>query len=330
MNQVSFHFNGLRKSLYAVTLIAGAALVTACGTKEYQYQPYDPALDERLRALEAALAEQDSQQQAAAAREQRLDRIEQQLAQISSALSAALNEAKVSEEEPMIEREPAAVQLPEPTPAPPPLSADQMVLTTPSADFEFDGWGFFESRLGKRLNKEFNAEADLEEFAGNRYDLIGEPLSRRRFLGPTGEIVNLDDYKDSKNVLLVFHRGFAGNVCISCSVYTIALADKAQDFLEADTQVFLVYPGDARSVPAFLEAVKNVDSSFELPYPVLLDVDLGAVRELMIEGALAKPTALIISKEGVVDYAYTGDNLEDRPSVPSLLEEARRINGSAI
>src|SRR5690606_4787743 len=118
-------------------------------------------------------------------------------------------------------------------------------------------------------------------------DLMGSPLPRTRFIGPDGGIVDLADFRGAKSVVLVVLRGFAGQVCIACSAQTAALASHAKDFEARGAQVALVYPGRAETVPAFLDAVADLDGEFALPFPVLLDVNLGAVNALAIKGALA-------------------------------------------
>ena len=314
--------------LMATILVLGFA---ACAPK-YEYKPYDPVLESRLAALEKALAEQNSPvvQQQKTEEQQRLERIEAQLATINLALTRMLENASVSEKNAFLPKEalttPSVKPVETPAASAPAPESEAVNLIQPSEEFQFNGWSGGEKSYGKKALEKFEGRGKEKLFAANREDLIGKPLERRRFLGPTGEIVNLDDWRGNKNVVLIFHRGFAGQVCIGCSVYTVSLVKAAKQFEDANTQVFIVYPGDSRSVPAFLEAVKNVDQGIEIPYPILLDVDLGAVKSLMIEGALAKPTAIIVGKDGEVRYAYTGDAIDDRPSVPALLTKLQEIN----
>ncbi len=65
---------------------------------------------------------------------------------------------------------------------------------------------------------------------------------------------------------------------------------------------------------------QEYESETPLHFPVLLDVNLGAVEKFDIKGALAKPTSLIVDKEGLVRFAYVGESYDDRPSAKLLLE----------
>ena len=59
--------------------------------------------------------------------------------------------------------------------------------------------------------------------------------------------------------------------------------------------------------------------------PLALDVSLLLVRALGIEDNLARPTSLLIDKQGLVRYAYVGETIADRPSVNDLLQAAGGI-----
>ena len=59
--------------------------------------------------------------------------------------------------------------------------------------------------------------------------------------------------------------------------------------------------------------------------PVALDVSLNLVRAIGIEDNLARPTSLVIDKEGIVRFAYVGKTIADRPSADDLLREVQRI-----
>ena len=75
----------------------------------------------------------------------------------------------------------------------------------------------------------------------------------------------------------------------------------------------------------FIEAVQNLREGFTPPFPIVLDVDLAAVRAFRIDGSLAKPTSLIVDESGVVRYAYVGKQPADRPSAEDLLSALDRM-----
>lgn len=157
--------------------------------------------------------------------------------------------------------------------------------------------------------------------------LIGKPLPQRRFLATTGNVVNVDSYK-GKAVVLVIMRGVTGNmVCIHCSSQMTALLRNSAKFDERGAELLVVYPGPSETVPSFLEATKKISATGPdgIPFPLLFDADLAAVMKLSLEGSLAKPTTIILDKDGIVRWAYIGRQLADRPSVQQMLEEVDKL-----
>ncbi len=155
---------------------------------------------------------------------------------------------------------------------------------------------------------------------GKRRDLVGRPLPQTRFLQDDGEVIDLEELRGNRVVLIIM-RGFAGAVCLHCSTQMLALAKNVSEFKARNARVFVVYPGDAATVPVFVESVRALDPRFRPPFPLLLDVDLAAVRAFLIEGSLAKPTTLIVDEKSVVRWAYVGQQPSDRPSVELVLRQ---------
>jgi peroxiredoxin len=159
-------------------------------------------------------------------------------------------------------------------------------------------------------------------------DLVDKPLERTRFLAYSGRTVDVSDYKDKKNVVIVILRGFdpEAGVCIACSGQTLALSQNLDEFDKRDAEVFIVYPGKAENAGKFVDAVADLQgTTTPLPLEILLDVDLAVVKEWRIEGRLAKPTTVIVDKKGVVRFAHVGRNKTDRPTVPQLLAVLDKI-----
>ena len=155
---------------------------------------------------------------------------------------------------------------------------------------------------------------------GKRRDLVGRPLAYTRFLQDDGEVLDLDDLRGTRVVLIIM-RGFAGAVCLHCSTQMLALVKNLGEFERRKTRVFVVYPGEAATVPMFMESVRALDPNFRPPFRILLDVDLAAVRAFLIEGSLAKPTTLIVDESGIVRWAYVGQQPSDRPSMDLVLRQ---------
>jgi len=65
----------------------------------------------------------------------------------------------------------------------------------------------------------------------------------------------------------------------------------------------------------------------EIPYPILLDINLSSVDQLGIRSDLAKPSTYIIDREGRVRFAYVGESIADRPTVDSVLKQLAQLGG---
>jgi len=155
-----------------------------------------------------------------------------------------------------------------------------------------------------------------------RSDLLGKPLPQTRFLDTTGEIIDLSTYH--KPLVVVVMRGFSGQVCLYCAAQTVALCKEIDAFHKAGAEVIVVYPGPAESAPAFLRAVDSLQHAAP-PMPVALDISLNLVRAIGIEDNLARPTSLVVDKDGIIRFAYVGKTIADRPSADDLLHEVQRI-----
>ncbi len=291
----------------AVPLLAGCLTFNRTESR-------DPLLEARIAELEARLASNQPMAQPASA-DERLSRVEQQLRQVVALLGGEA--APVArEEEPAPSTElPAAAAAPEPEAAP---VADAEPLIRRSEEFEHDGYSRGMRSIGEKVESKLLSDSNTRKNR-QREDLIGKPPPQTRFIGPGGQIIDLKDLAGSKKLLLVFMRGFRGQVCIGCSVQTALLAQSVPDFEARNTQLVLVYPGPAESIPAFLDAARDFDSNFAVKFPILLDVNLGAVKSFDIRGSLAKPTSIVIGEDGLVKYAYVGTSFDDRPSIPELL-----------
>ena len=154
-------------------------------------------------------------------------------------------------------------------------------------------------------------------------DLLGKPLVQTRFLSATGSVLDIAQQREKKPVLMVVLRGFSGQVCLYCAAQTTAISKNINKFNDLGVEVVVVYPGPVEAIAPFIEAVRSLANE-PPPMPVALDVSLIAVRKLGIEDNLAKPTSLIVDKQGVVRYAYVGRTIADRPSVKDLLNELRK------
>lgn len=151
---------------------------------------------------------------------------------------------------------------------------------------------------------------------------LDKPFPYSRFVDGQGDIVDLTRFAGNSNVLLVFMRGFAKYICPNCTRQTAELVDHLEAIKETDTEVFIVYPGPAEKIPAFIAEVRkllNKKTGPVFPIQVLLDVDLKAVRALDIVGNLARPSTFVVDKDGNLAYSYVGSTPSDRPATLDVL-----------
>ena len=143
------------------------------------------------------------------------------------------------------------------------------------------------------------------------------------FFDTSGQRVALKSYLGKKNVVLVFTEGFAGGMlCPFCKTQTSRLVANYDKFSKLDTEVLVVYPGTRNHLDEFVAAAKKTEKATvgKIPFPLLLDEDLGAVGYFNIASNLAHPSTFIIDKQGDVRLAYVGaDMTADRPSIAAML-----------
>lgn len=175
---------------------------------------------------------------------------------------------------------------------------------------------------GAPITDPYDADRSVTSTDGG---LVGHPLPQVRFLGATGDVIDLGAYqKEHRPVVVVIMRGFAGQVCLYCAAQTVALCKHLDEFHAAGAEVVIIYPGPTESAPAFLAAVESLRPE-PPPMPVAMDVSLSLVRGLNIEDNLAKPTSLVLDRHGIVRYAYIGRTMADRPSADDLLRSVHQI-----
>lgn len=241
---------------------------------------------------------------------ERLDTLEASLARIETQVNRVL--ARLEKEQTASAPPPLAASPPERAKAP---AQGQQSGKTPVRQ----PWTQAERDLVPQLIERYQKTSRAPN-AGKRRDLIGRSLAHSRFLQDDGEVVDLDDLR-GQPVVLIIMRGFGGAVCLHCSTQMLALVKNLPQFKQRNARVFVVYPGDADTVPVFIESIRAFDSRFRAPFPILLDIDLAAVRAFRIEGNVAKPTTLILDPQGIVRWAYVGRQPSDRPSMELVLRQ---------
>ncbi len=155
---------------------------------------------------------------------------------------------------------------------------------------------------------------------------LGQTLPWTRFSMADGRIVDMDDFRGKRKVMLVVLRGFAREVCVYCVTQTEAICENVAAFQQAGTEAFVVYPGEKNRLEAFMESFKRVSKrQGEPPIGVLYDPDMRLVKRLGIESELAIPSTFVLDEEGRIRYAYVGAAIDDRPPVDDVLAAIRQM-----
>jgi peroxiredoxin len=180
------------------------------------------------------------------------------------------------------------------------------------------------------------------DHAQSNAPLEGCDVGSLEFRTIDGKQADLRAFRGQRNVVLVVTRGntsgtgpgaYYRNICLYCATQTSRLIANYQAFREHEAEVVAVFPirqvADSGSVSQFYEALRRDGTAAEPPFPLVLDVELRAVDQLGIRADLSKPATYILDKQGQVRFAYVGENIADRPSVQSMLEQLATINADA-
>lgn len=174
------------------------------------------------------------------------------------------------------------------------------------------------------------AEITFLDEASSNASLDGG-LTSISFVASTGEEQKIGDLAPGKTIVVVVTRGNTIPICPYCSTQTARLIKNYEAFKKLGAEVAVVYPietgDDSSRLTNFLADVKTklADASNPVPFPVLLDVELKGVDQLGIRKDLSKPATYIVDSAGNVQYAYVGEHIGDRPSVPALLAEVGKL-----
>ncbi len=147
------------------------------------------------------------------------------------------------------------------------------------------------------------------------------PLDQLTVIDESLEPVTISEIRGDRNLLLVVIRG--APLCPYCAAQTSRLVNNYQKFSDLGAEVAVVFPGSKEDLQQLVSKAKLDDQ--ELPFPLLVDPDLAAVKRLDIEANRARPSSFIIDRHGRTQFAYVGANDSDRPSIQALLTALERI-----
>ena len=159
-----------------------------------------------------------------------------------------------------------------------------------------------------------------------------EDFSELTFNTADGEEVKLADIMSRDYLVLVITRGWYGGVCVYCASQTSRWARRFDELDPYDAQLAVIFPtetaDEASKVDELTKRIKGGQiPNDEIPYPILLDINLKGVDQLGIRSELAKPSTYIIDRKGRVRFAYVGESIADRPSVDSILNQLSKLGG---
>ena len=157
---------------------------------------------------------------------------------------------------------------------------------------------------------------------------LGSKLPKTRFIQENGQILDIKNLEEKKNILLVVMRGFDGIVCPYCTQQASELIQNIETIKSHDTELLLVYPGPEARIADFVKAVnvKLKPKGLDMKVPLLMDVNLEAVKAMGIQGKLAKPSTLILNRKGEVVYKFIGKDFKDRPETTAVLDELKKLS----
>ncbi|MBY0457038.1 MAG: peroxiredoxin family protein [Gemmataceae bacterium] len=153
-----------------------------------------------------------------------------------------------------------------------------------------------------------------------------------KYLDLRGKEVDLASFRGRAHVVLVVVKGMprfpGGAFCPGCLAQVNALTANHPEFQKREAEILMVFPGSKDKLPQFFKdaRVDGQEGNPGVPFPLLVDEDLRAVRALGIVGDLAKPSTYILDKQGNAVFAFVGEGTTDRPSVSALLARLDKLN----
>ncbi|QDV86270.1 peroxiredoxin family protein [Stieleria magnilauensis] len=158
-----------------------------------------------------------------------------------------------------------------------------------------------------------------------------EDFSGLRFTDKDGNEIALSEVMTRDYLVLVITRGWYGGVCFYCASQTSRWARRFDELDPYNAQLVVIFPTETdEDAPKLSELTKRIKGgdipNEDIPYPILLDINLTGVDQLGIRAELAKPSTYIIDRQGRVRFAYVGESIADRPTVDSVLRQLEQLN----
>lgn len=165
--------------------------------------------------------------------------------------------------------------------------------------------------VGARSFTPFDGINALEPYADPEIALkAGNDAPTFSLPDASNEIVNLEDFKGKKGVLLLFYRG-------SWCPYCVSQLDDIQNLLPTlnryGVQLLAISPDNAKKSAKLAER-------FNRPYVFLSDKDLAVAEAygLKKNRKLPHPAIFLVDQEGKVIWYHVDQNYKQRPSALQL------------
>ena len=160
-----------------------------------------------------------------------------------------------------------------------------------------------------------------------------DDFSKLVFTDAEGNAVSLSDAMTSDYLVMVVTRGWSQSICLYCASQTSKWARRYDELAPYNAQLVVVFPTETKEDAARLDDLTDSIKggkipNDDIPFPILLDINLKTVDQLGIRSELAKPATYIIDRQGRVRFAYVGESVADRPSVDAVLQQLSLLNSA--
>lgn len=140
-------------------------------------------------------------------------------------------------------------------------------------------------------------------------------------------------FRREKKLILIIMTGFTNEIGKYCITQTSRLISNYSKFSDRETEIVIIYPVSSELDNSRLQELQMATAAqlqvpfltFQIPFPMLLDVNLDAVKKLGIERNLSRPATYIFDPAGHLRFSYVGKHAGDRPSVQALLDQIDKI-----
>lgn len=158
-------------------------------------------------------------------------------------------------------------------------------------------------------------------------EFVGQPLPMTDVYGSDGGKYDLNSLRGKKVVVVVL-RGFDGEICPYCVAQTESLckAGAVAKFEQRNAELVVVFPGSLSGLNTFQRAYESLSKKVRDVYRMRYAYANDVATKLRLKGEKVIPSTFILDSTGIVQFAYVGKTVDDRPTLPLLLKELDRID----